>query len=48
MKSSKRLKQAMRLAEPYCITKGKDFRLKDYDTADTSGVKSKKHAEKLL
>jgi len=48
MKSSKLLKEAMRIAEPYCITKGKDFRLKDYDTTDTSGVKTKKHAEKLL
>ena len=48
MKSSKLLKEAMRLAEPYCVTKGQSFRLKDCDTADTGGVKSKKHAEKLL
>jgi PPK2 family polyphosphate:nucleotide phosphotransferase len=48
MKSSKLIKQAIRLAEPYCVTKGKQFRLKDCDTADTRGVKSKKHAAKLL
>jgi PPK2 family polyphosphate:nucleotide phosphotransferase len=48
MKSSKLLKEAMHLAEPYCVTKGQSFRLKDCDTADTGGVKSKKHAEKLL
>jgi len=48
MKSSKLIKQAMRLAEPHCITDGKKFRLKDCDCADTSGVKNKKEAEKLL
>ncbi len=48
MKSSKLIKQAMRLAEPHCITDGNKFRLKDCDCADTSGVKNKKEAEKLL
>ncbi len=38
----------MRLAEPHCITDGNKFRLKDCDCADTSGVKNKKEAEKLL
>src|SRR5438477_433596 len=48
MKTSKLVKDAMRLAEPHCITNGKKFRLKDCDTADISGVKDKKHAQKLL
>jgi len=48
MKSSKLVKEAIRLAKPYCITKGKKFRLRDCQTDDTSGVKSKKHSEKLL
>jgi PPK2 family polyphosphate:nucleotide phosphotransferase len=48
MKSSKLIKEAMRLAEPHCITNGRKFRLKDCDTADTSGVKNKKQAGKLL
>ena len=29
-----------KLAEPYCITKGKKFRLKDFDPGDTNGLKS--------
>src|SRR5215469_2164865 len=48
MKPSKLIKEAIRLADPYCITKGDKLRLKDFDPADTSGVKSKKHAEDLL
>ncbi|HEY2461273.1 MAG TPA: polyphosphate kinase 2 family protein [Candidatus Acidoferrum sp.] len=48
MKDRKLIKTATRLASPYCITKGGKFRLKDFDTADTGGVKSKKEAEKLL
>lgn len=48
MKKRNLIKHASRLAEPYCITKGEKFRLKDFDPADTNGVKSKKHAEKLL
>jgi PPK2 family polyphosphate:nucleotide phosphotransferase len=48
MKSSKLIKDAVRLAEPYCVTKGSKFRLKDLDPADTNGVKNKRHAEKLL
>jgi PPK2 family polyphosphate:nucleotide phosphotransferase len=48
MKESKFIKEASRLAEPYCITKGGKFRLKDFDPADTSGVKSERHADKLL
>jgi len=48
MRTSKLVKDAMRLAEPHCIINGTKFRLKDCDTADTSGVKNKKQAEKLL
>jgi len=48
MKNDKLIKEATRLAEPYCITKGGKFRIKDFDPADTDGVKSKHHAEKLL
>jgi len=48
MRTSKLVKDAMRLAEPHCITNGTKFRLKDCDTADTSGVKNKKQAGKLL
>jgi PPK2 family polyphosphate:nucleotide phosphotransferase len=48
MKSPKLIRQAVRLAEPYCVTKGDKFRMKDFDPGDTNGVKSKKHAEKLL
>jgi PPK2 family polyphosphate:nucleotide phosphotransferase len=48
MKPSKLVREAVRVAEPFCVTKGEKFSLKDFDPADTSGVKSKKHAEKLL
>jgi PPK2 family polyphosphate:nucleotide phosphotransferase len=48
MKNEKLIKEATRLAEPYCVTKSGKFRLKDFDPADANGVKSKHHAEKLL
>ena len=32
-------------SKPYRVDNGRKFRLKDFDAADTSGVKSKKHAE---
>lgn len=35
-------------SKPYCVDNGRKFRLKDFDPADTSGVKSKKHAESEL
>jgi PPK2 family polyphosphate:nucleotide phosphotransferase len=47
MKERRLIKEANRLAERYCITKGGKFRLKDHDPADTNGMKSKEHAEKL-
>jgi PPK2 family polyphosphate:nucleotide phosphotransferase len=48
MKYDKLIEEASRLAAPYCITDGEKFRLKDYDPADTNGVKSKRHAQTIL
>ncbi len=48
MKHSKFLKEASSLADPFCVSKGTKFRLKDFDPSETRGVKSKKRAEKLL
>jgi len=48
MKHAKLLKEAARTIEPYCITKGKDFRLKDHDPADTDGLKDKRQAQARL
>ena len=48
MKHDKLIKQATCLAEPFCVTKGQKFRLKDWDPADTTGVKSKQHAQNIL
>jgi len=48
MKHDKLIKQAARLAEPFCVTKGEKFRLKDWDPADTTGVKNKQHAQSIL
>jgi len=39
---------ARKLATPYRVDHGDKFRLKDYDPADTGGLRSKQHAEKLL
>jgi len=48
MNRDKLVKQAARLAEPFCVNKGEKFRLKDWDPADTTGVKSKQHAQNIL
>jgi PPK2 family polyphosphate:nucleotide phosphotransferase len=48
MKPRKLIKEAARIASRYSITDGKKFRLKDFDPADTNGVKSKKVAQDLL
>src|SRR5438270_7350630 len=48
MKHDKLLKEGSRITEPYCITKGEKFRLKDHDPADTNGVKDKRAAQGLL
>jgi PPK2 family polyphosphate:nucleotide phosphotransferase len=36
------------LVDPYCITNGKDFRLKDIDPADTGKIRAKEEAVELL
>lgn len=48
MKKCKVLKEMARLADRYCVPNGHKFRLDDIDPGDTSGVKSEKHAAKLL
>ncbi len=48
MKRGNLLKEASRIVEPYCITKGEEFRLKDHDPADTNGLKDKRQAQGLL
>ena len=48
MKTRRVLKEMSRLAERYCVRNGRKFRREDMDPADTSGVKSRTHAEKLL
>src|SRR5258708_36647729 len=37
-----------KLAKSYRVEDGKDFRLKDYDPADTDGWHSKEHAEEAF
>ena len=48
MKHSKLCKEASRIVEPYCITNGEQFRLKDHDPADANGLKDKHQAQGLL
>ncbi len=48
MKIKKLIKEAVQIAKPYRITNGGKFRLKDYDPADTGGMKDKKKALKTL
>ena len=48
MNHDKLIKEASRLAEPFCVTKGEKFRLKDWDTTATTGVKNKQHAQDIL
>jgi len=48
MKHSKLCREASQIIEPYCITKGEKFRLKDHDPADTNGLKDKHQAQGLL
>ena len=48
MKPRKLIKEAEHIVSPYCITDGKKFRLKDFDPADTNGIKSKKAAQSML
>jgi polyphosphate kinase 2 (PPK2 family) len=48
MKYKKQLKECERLAAPYRISKGKHFRLKDFDTGDTGEVKDKEDGQKIM
>lgn len=45
---SKHLLSTANLSEPYRVTSGRGFHLKDYDPADTQGHKLKKKASQLL
>jgi PPK2 family polyphosphate:nucleotide phosphotransferase len=48
MKYEKQIKEGARLSAPYCITKGKGFRLKDFDTSDTDSVKDKEQGQEII
>jgi PPK2 family polyphosphate:nucleotide phosphotransferase len=48
MKYRKHIKQSARLVEPYCVSDGGKFRLKDYDTSDTGEVKNKEQSQKII
>jgi PPK2 family polyphosphate:nucleotide phosphotransferase len=48
MKPRKLIKEAERIASLYCITDGKKFQLKDFNPADTNGIKSKKAAQDMI
>ena len=48
MKIKKMVKEAAEISEPFRITKGEKFRLKDYHPADTGGLKDKAKALKTL
>ena len=48
MKYRKQIKESARLAEPYRVSKGERFRLKDYDTSDTGEVKNKEQNQKII
>jgi PPK2 family polyphosphate:nucleotide phosphotransferase len=48
MKYRKQIKQSARLAEPYRVSDGGKFRLKDYDTSDTGDVKNKEQSQKII
>ena len=48
MKYRKQVKECAGLAEPYCVSKGEKFRLKDYNTSDTGEVKSKEQSQNII
>ncbi|PWT88501.1 MAG: hypothetical protein C5B54_10520 [Acidobacteria bacterium] len=51
MNEKKLIKRAKNFAEPYCITDGKKFRLKDINPSDTAGLdedKDKERSKELL
>src|SRR5438128_3516259 len=48
MNNQKLAKTAAKLAEPYRVTNGNDFRLKDFDPSDTGKLHDKESATELL
>ena len=48
MKFKKLVKEASKLAEVFRVSKGEEFRLKDFDPAGTYGMKDKEKATKAL
>lgn len=48
MNDGKLTKAAAKLAERYCVTSGDDFRLKDFDPADTGKLRDREGAAQLL
>ena len=48
MKYAREIKLCQRLAEPYRVTKGEKFRLKDHDTSETGEVKDEKHSQEII
>ena len=42
------MKQLEKLAKAYCVERGKHFKLKDFDPADTGGIRSKERATAAL
>src|SRR5438132_991745 len=42
------MKQLGKLARAYCVERGKHFKLRDFDPADTAGIRSKEHATAAL
>src|SRR5258705_1478804 len=48
MKLKRLVKEAAETSRPFRVTKGEDFRLKDYDPADTGGLKDKDKAIETL
>src|SRR5581483_9786985 len=48
MKLRKLLKEAAEIAEPFRVSKGEGFRLKDFDPGNTNGLKDKEKARETL
>jgi PPK2 family polyphosphate:nucleotide phosphotransferase len=48
LSEKKRLRRIAELVEPFRVTSGKRFRLRDYDPGDTRGVASKEEAQQYL
>ena len=48
MKHKKQIQECAELAAPYCVAKGKHFRLKDFATDDTGRVKNKEHGQEII